>query len=310
MFNTHCFNKLCKHSIGCLLLTLLLAGCNDDDDDNITLTEPQSVNIQFAAQVNDEPFSCGTTYKQVGNAATDSYRVNDFRLYIYATALVKSNGEKIPVALTQDGIWQNDTITFLDFENGCANGTTDINTQVVGTVPAGEALSDFNGICFKMGLPFEENHSDPAAAASPINASGMLWSWTTGRKFIRIDGVGDPEGLNQPFHVHLGSTGCVDIDDNGSEPDSACQYTNVAETCLTDFDMNQNTVVADIGKVLATSNIAVNTADTAPGCMSGNSDPECINVMPRLGLDFTYDDGVNSPTAYTKQPALFTVGDD
>ena len=51
----------------------------------------------------------------------------------------------------------------------------------------------------------------------------------------------------------------------------------------------------DIGTALEASNVAFNTPDTASGCMSANSDPECIQVMPRLNLDFTFVAGAGVP---------------
>ena len=42
--------------------------------------------------------------------------------------------------------------------------------------------------------------------------------------------------------------------------------------------------------------------------MSGNSDPDCINVMTYFGLDFTYSDGVNPPEQHAGQAqALFSL---
>ena len=56
--------------------------------------------------------------------------------------------------------------------------------------------------------------------------------------------------------------------------------------------------------------VAVDTPNTAAGCMSGNSDPECIPIMPRLYLDFTYVAGAGAaPEAYAKvvPQRLFSV---
>ena len=301
----------------CLCSVLSLTGCDDDDDSTTTSSTSTStastssttttdINIPFTAQVNGTPFTCGTTFQGVGNAVTDRYRIDDFRFYINNIRLKDHyDGKLYPVELKQDGKWQYNNMALLDFENGCVNGTKELNTQVTATLPAGKNISDFNGICFVVGLPFTENHADPASAPAPINVSGMLWSWTTGRKFIRVDGVGDPDGLKTSFHVHLGSTGCSDVNKQGKQPDGPCTYANTPEICLNNFVLNQHTIIADIGKILRNSNVAYNTPNSAAGCMAGNSDPECQPIFPLLGLDFIYNDGANPAITFPKQEQVF-----
>jgi uncharacterized repeat protein (TIGR04052 family) len=296
--------------------SLILAACNDSNDDssNESYSDPATsattltTTVKFAARVNEQPFQCGNTYSGIGlgKGTRDSYKINDLRFYLYDIQLVKNDGNKIPLNLTQDGKWQQDKVALLDFEDGCLNGTPEMNTQVVGTLP-NDNTTQYTGICITLGLPFALNHIDPVSAPSPLNASGMLWSWTTGRKFLRLDGIGDPEGLKQSYVVHLGSTGCVDKDNNGSEPDSPCSFPNTREVCFDNFDTTQDIIVADVGAILQASDVSYNTPQTAAGCMSGNSDPECIEIMPRLGLDFTYADGVNQPSVYPRQAELFRV---
>lgn len=298
-------------------ILLSVAACNDDDDSTssastttTTTTSTQTaVSIDFKANVNGAPFVCGQTYQNVGvssGATNNTYRIDDFRLYIQNVELVKADNTRTAVTLNQDGTWQYKTIALLDFETGCSNGTSEMNTQIRGQLPAGSKLSDYKTLCFKVGLPFEENHIDPGLAPAPLNASGMLWSWTTGRKFVRIDGVGIPDELSTSFHFHLGSTGCTDSTGTGKAPDGPCTYPNQPEVCLNNFDSTQHVVVADIGKVLAQSNVAVNTPETAEGCMSGNNDPECIPIFPKLGMDFTYQPtGVAEKIVYPKEQQVF-----
>ncbi|MEY3218886.1 MAG: hypothetical protein RIT27_243 [Pseudomonadota bacterium] len=299
MWRTVCYAFL---STSCLML---LNGCNDDTIITSS-TVSTDLNIKFSAAVNGENFNCGATYKNVGSATTNEYKINDFRFYIYDIKLQQLDGSFYPLELKQDGKWQYKNIALLDFENGCLNGTVETNPQITATLPVGKTANDFKGICFNLGLPFEENHSDPTTAPAPINMTGMLWSWTTGRKFLRVDGIGDPLGLNTPFVLHLGSTGCSDVNKLGKQPDAPCTYTNAPQICLSEFVPNQQTIIADIGKVLKNSNIAYNTANTASGCMSGNNDPECQMIFPLLGLDFAYISAAGStPAIFPKQPQTF-----
>jgi len=302
----------------CVLATCaaILTACNSDSDNsssnnNITpapvvTNSPLNINLKFAALVNNKDFVCGTTYSPVGTAVANSYKMTDFRFYVHNIKLLKTDSSQVSVSLTQDNKWQTSNIALLDFENGCLNGTSETNSQVVGTVPY-EASPNYTGVCVTLGLPFNSNHIDSSTAPSPLNVTGMLWSWTTGRKFIRIDGVADPDVLKQNYFIHLGSTGCVDTTKTGIAPSSPCSYPNTVEMCFNNFDVNKDSLVADVADVLRASNLTYNTPNTAAGCMSGNNDPECIEVMPRLGLDFTYTDGVNPAVKYPRQSDFLKV---
>jgi uncharacterized repeat protein (TIGR04052 family) len=259
--------------------------------------------------VNDQHFVCGETYRPVGAVIQDSYKINDFRVYLSQFKLLNQhNASYETLSLTVDNKWQTANTVLLDFENGCLNGTPDMNTQVKAVLQTGKSIADYNGICFTLGLPFDENHGDPTVLPSPLNISGMLWSWTTGRKFIRIDGMGDPEHLKSSFVFHLGSTGCSDVNKQGQQPDGPCTYPNTPEICFSPFDFSRHHIKVDIAQILKESNIVYNTPDTAVGCMAGNNDPECQTILPLLGIDFTYKDGVNLPVLYPKkEQRFFTV---
>ena len=278
----------------------LLTGCGGDDDS----AERRAV-VEFHAQVNGRDFTCGATYSNVGVGHPGTYQITDWRFYVHDVELVKADGSRRALELDQDGVWQYQKVALLDLRRDCGGGALPTNAVVAGTV----ANDPYTGICFKVGIPYELNHVNDATAPSPLNSSGMLWNWRGGRKFIRIDGVGDPANLKQAFHIHLGSTECPGSNPN-APPTAACGYPNIAEFCLDNFDVDQDHLVMDIGKALEASNVAVDTPNTAPGCMSGNSDPECIPIMPRLNLDFTYVAGAGAtPEQYPKAvpQRLFSV---
>lgn len=278
----------------------LLTGCGGDDDS----AERRAV-VEFHAQVNGRDFTCGATYSNVGVGQPGTYQITDWRFYVHDVELVKADGSRRALELDQDGVWQYQKVALLDLRRDCGGGALPTNAVVAGTI----ANDPYTGICFKVGIPYELNHVNDATAPSPLNSSGMLWNWRGGRKFIRIDGVGDPANIKQAFHIHLGSTECPGSNPN-APPTAACGYPNIAEFCLDNFDVDQDHLVMDIGKALEASNVAVDTPNTAPGCMSGNSDPECIPIMPRLNLDFTYVAGAGAtPEQYPKAvpQRLFSV---
>ena len=283
----------------------LLAGCGSDDDDD---PSQRRAVVRFDAQVNGQDFVCGTTYDNVGVGQPGAYQITDWRFYVHDVEMVGTDGVRQALALDQDSAWQYQNVALLDLRRDCGNGALPTNAAVVGTV----ANDRYTGICFKVGVPYALNHVNDATAPSPLNNSGMLWNWRGGRKFIRIDGMGAPGDVDRAtaFHIHLGSTECPGSDPN-APPSAACGYPNIAEFCLDNFNADQDYIVMDIGTALEASNVAFNTPDTASGCMSANSDPECIPIMPRLNLDFTYVAGAGAtPEQYPKTipQRLFSVG--
>jgi uncharacterized repeat protein (TIGR04052 family) len=76
-------------------------------------------------------------------------------------------------------------------------------TSVHGTLDT-PASTNYRGIRFTVGVPFELNHANPLKAAAPLDRGDLFWTWQTGYKFIRADYVVD--GMEASFH--LGSTGC------------------------------------------------------------------------------------------------------
>lgn len=239
------------------------------------------VNIEFEARVGDMAFDCANEYTGLGSTAVGA-KITDFRVYVHDFALLVG-GKSVPVALDQDGIWQVENLTLLDFESGsgsCSNGTAELHTTVVGSVSEadlGGATPD--GITFKVGVPFELNHNDVATAPSPLNLTALFWNWNGGYKFMRVDSL--PAGAPMSFNMHLGSTGCQD-DGNGGV--SSCSKPNRPEIELTGKDPLSTKIVVDYAAVVATTDLSQDQGG-APGCMSGSTDPECKTTFEKLGLD-------------------------
>lgn len=282
---------------GAAALALALAGCTTPTGAPSAgaATGTQPVTVRFAAQVNGQPFACGQSYAGVGTTRS-TITPSDYRFYVSEVALVDDAGRAVPVSLVQDGIWQIDNIALLDFENGsgpCRNGTTGMNTEVRGTVPAGRYV----GLRFTLGVPFSRNHGDPTVAPSPLNLTAMFWNWQGGYKFVKFDTAtaGQPSTVAPPhpqgggnasgFSVHLGSTVCASPA-RTEAPKAECANPNRVAVAFDRFDAAKQTVVADIGAVLANANVDVNAPNTAPGCMSFPGDADCPPVMGALGLPY------------------------
>lgn len=239
------------------------------------------VEVRFAAMVGTQPFSCapsGGAFMGVGSAQSP-WTPLDFRFYVHDVALIpEGGGAAVPVVMDDDGMWQSQGVALLDFEDAtgtCANGTAQTNDRVRGrvTAPAGTRWS---GVRFKLGVPSAQNHRNPASAPSPLNLSTLFWAWQSGYKFARIDGR---SGANA-FNIHIGSTGCTGDAMMGTV---TCTEPNRPEYVLMGFDPAQSVVVADLARLVATSDVSRNV-DGAPGCMSGLTDTECRTILPAFGI--------------------------
>ncbi|MCB9732549.1 MAG: metallo-mystery pair system four-Cys motif protein [Deltaproteobacteria bacterium] len=277
-----------------LALPLTAASCSDDGGGS-SGDATTAVAVKFAGYVNGEDFACDKTFAHVG-ASDSTIAPLDFRFYVSDVKLVDAAGAEHAVTLDADGKWQDGEVALVDLEDKsgtCANGTTDVNTTIKGMVTAPKG-TDFTGLRFTLGVPFDENHSDAATAASPLDLSGMFWSWQGGRKFLRIDSKLD--GSANGYNVHIGSTGC-ELDATTQEV-STCSAPNRAVIDIADYDMATDTIAVDYGAIVAGLDL---TADGggAPGCMSGKDDPECGMVFDHLGIDLTTGSPKAGQTAFS-----------
>src|SRR5690606_7445391 len=127
------------------------------------------VTITFMPVVGAQAFACGQTFSGLGTTAA-SVTPTDFRLYVHDVRLVRADASEEPLTLEQDGLWQYQNVALLDFEDGtggCGNGTAQTHAVLTGTV----AYGAYNGIKYKLGLPFALNHGDPTTAPSPLNVT-------------------------------------------------------------------------------------------------------------------------------------------
>lgn len=247
------------------LLIFLVLGCAEP-------TVP--VEIRFEATVGDQPLDCVTTYIDQGSANT-STSFSDFRFYLHDVRLVTADGEELTVTLDEDGIWQQSHLALLDFEDGqgsCRNGSEQTHTTLTGQVPDRE----FSELRFTIGVPFEDNHVNPATATPPLTFTNMSWGWQGGFKFFRADVTSE----DYSFIFHLGSTGC-----EGTIGDiSGCSQSNRAEVVIPNFNPATDTVIVDTELLFQGTDVSQNTPDTLSGCMSSTTDGDCTSLFMKMGL--------------------------
>lgn len=227
--------------------------------------------IRFSAVVAGKPFRCGVAYAGVGSGG-DTISADYFRFYVSNVRLVDSAGRETPMALEQDGTWQQHDVAFLSFErsSSCANGSPQDREEIVGSAPDGRYVA----LRFTLGVPQALDHADATIAQSPLNLSDMFWSWQDGYKFLRLDvRVRTQSGKSSAFVFHLGSTGCT------MTPSSThCRATNQAEIDIPHFDPSSSTVVADVASLLRSTDLAA-----SGGCMMMSGET-CAPELAALGI--------------------------
>lgn len=238
------------------------------------------VRLAMRAMVGDAPFACGRSYAGIGTAGS-TIQATEFKFFVHDVQLTTRDGRAVPVALTQDGLWQSGSVAMLDFEDGtggCSNGNAEVRDVVEGAVPPG----DYTGVRFTLGVPFDRNHLDLTAQPSPLSLTRMFWAWNSGYKFLRLDLK--TEGA-QTWMVHLGSTECSPTGSATTIP-TACKHPNRVEVALDGFDPSRDAIRLDVAELLRTSDVSKNQPKTASGCMSGQADGDCAGLFAALGLPF------------------------
>ena len=243
---------------------------------------------EFRATVGAQPFRCGQRYSGIGTN-NGTIEAVDFRLYVHGVQLIRRDGVRVPVALTDDGRFQGNGVALLDFEDGtaaCETGSPETHTFLDGRAPPG----DYTGLAFSLGVPQAQNHLNAPTASAPLNVPGLWWSWSGGYKFARID---VKTGNNPFFYFHLGATSCMGSVGMGFN----CAYGNRAEIVLTGMNPTQQPVRVDLAALYA--NVDVDRrpdgmVDRIAGCMSFAGDPECPGMFGSIGASFTDQPAVGS----------------
>jgi uncharacterized repeat protein (TIGR04052 family) len=266
-------------------LLAVAAGCTFGCADEDAAAEPEhfsEVALDFELVVNGAPFRCGDEYEELGEPPLP-FTVTDARFYLHDLALLHETRGWLPLELER-GTFQAQNLALLDFENGCGpDGTEEMHTTLTGSVASQDR--DFVGLRFTLGVPPEQNFIDLSRAAPPLDVTGMFWTWQVGYKYVKLDGSSPASGGGiNPFFLHLGASACPG-DNPQAPPSAACAQPNLASFELLEFSPTAQRVVADLASLLASSDLSFNTEGTGPGCMSEPNDPECLTLLPRLGID-------------------------
>lgn len=274
--------------MGCLTSRLALialaglAGCAAKQP--VPVAE-QAVTLDFALVAGAQPVTCGVPFGPLGRDRK-LLSLHDARFYVQDVALIDTAGQRVPLRLDIND-WQDAQVALLDFEDAsghCAGGTPATHTRVTGHVAPGH----YRGLSLTLGVPQALNHTSTELQGAPLDLAAMGWSWQAGRKFIKVEvdpvgGVTKADGARaSTWYLHLGATGCSGNPVTGETV--ACLRANRIALTLGDFDPATQQVALDLAALFRDSTLGADQG-AAVGCMSGPSDPECVTLFPRLGLD-------------------------
>lgn len=147
--------------------------------------------------------SCGSGATQAeirfGIAGDAAATVHALQVYVQAIELLDEHGKPHPFRFAAGSPWQNERVALIDL---AGDSTTGRRTAIQGSVEGHDGA--YAGIRLTIGVPFELNHSNPLAAAAPLDRGEMFWTWQSGHKFLRADFA----IAGHEWAFHLGSTGC------------------------------------------------------------------------------------------------------
>ncbi len=275
-----------------LITTIGVLGCTEDGEgadaaedstgDGADGGEMQTVTLDFRAAVNGADFACGAV-TGIGSTSENA-QLDGLRMFISDLKLLGTGGELVDAPIVADDTWAQARVALLDFEESCGDaGSAGTNTSVEVTVPAGE----YTGVEFQLGLPFDLNHSDASStdAAAPLNNAAMFWNWQGGYKFLRLD-MKTGADASTAWNMHLGSAMCMS-DTAVTPPPTECGRPNLPTITLDGYDLSTQTIVFDVGVLLAGTDVTMDAMGTPPGCLSMPPDEaECSDIFGRLGMDF------------------------
>ena len=239
-----------------LIIAMVVFGCTDEGQGTDGAEDStgdgsdggmmQTLTLDFRAAVNGADFACGAV-AGIGSTSENA-QLDGLRMFISDLKLLGSDGELVDAPIVANDTWAQARVALLDFEESCGDaGSAGTNTSVEVTVPAGE----YTGVEFQLGLPFDLNHSDASStgAAAPLNNAAMFWNWQGGYKFLRLD-MKTGADTSTAWNMHLGSTMCMS-DTAVTPPTTECGRPNLPTISLDGYDSTTQTIVFDVGVLLA-----------------------------------------------------------
>ncbi|WP_452226055.1 MbnP family protein [Lacinutrix cladophorae] len=188
--------KFLKYTFA-LLACAAITSCSSDDDNNNSedLTgQTGELILKFDNGVGDQDFIFGTTYSKSND---ESFQLDNLKYIISNVQFTDSDGNIFMYPA-------EDNVFIVDETDGNNAGEiyitlNDIDAANYVSVSFGVGIDQDR---FALGADGQGDFLDEASE------EGMMWSWASGYKFIRLDGTFSTTTLtNEPLNVHMGSVG-------------------------------------------------------------------------------------------------------
>lgn len=184
--------KITKIALALLLCISVIACSSDDKDD--TTGQTGSLDLKFDNGVGDQDFIFGTTYNKSNG---ESYKLTTLKYIISNVRVKDSKGNTFTYPSANN-------VFIVDEANGNNAGVIVITLQ---DVPA----ADYTEVTFGIGIDqarFLLGADGQGDFLEEANAAGMLWSWATGYRFLRLDGTYSTSTVTDgALAIHMGSVG-------------------------------------------------------------------------------------------------------
>lgn len=185
-------NKLTLTLAALATCSALFVACKKDPVEPTPAVTTSEVKVQFnfVHFGSGTPFDMNETYMDMEN---HNIRFTDLRFY--ASHIELTNDADVQVA---------------EFPNARmlvnAAASASANLFSLGTMNSPAHVHEAH---IQLGLDYDDNHSDPTMEPYPLNVADMMWSWTSARKFLRMEGYVDMDnngiyeaGVDSTFAYH------------------------------------------------------------------------------------------------------------
>lgn len=188
--------KFLKYLFALTACAIVLSCTSDDDSNTQENLEGQTGNVilKFDNGVGDQDFIFGTSYNKSNQ---ESFKISTLKYIISNVRLTDADGN--------DFIYPTEENAFIVNEaNGNNAGEIFINLNNIDA-------ANYVSVTFGVGIDQErfalgaDGQGDFLDYASD---EGMMWSWATGYRFIRLDGTYSTTSItDDALNIHMGSVG-------------------------------------------------------------------------------------------------------
>ncbi len=209
-----------------MIAVLAIISCKEDDN-----TIVGAVNLNFSNTINDEPIVLNTG--SYTNQSNETYTISELKYIVSNIVLIKENGDEFKYPVSESFFVINEEVS----ESKGLNLTN---------ISSGE----YTKIKFGIGVDQSKYPLEGANFVPTAEENGMIWSWSSGYKFIKFEGSFTLEGetTTEDFLLHIGS--------HGEALDNYKEVTIDLSSTLTIEDDTTSTISiqADVAKIFDSIN--------------------------------------------------------